>query len=368
MGRPQLLRGAGDRPATGPRPGRARRRQGRPRLDPRQHPPGVDLLRLRGALDRRHRGPDLPDQLTRGVPLRPRELRRQGRRRRGRRTAGEDPRGPRPAAPAGADRADDRLQRGRALDGGPRRQGRRGRPGPLGVALLGGDPGRHLHLHLHLRHHRPAQGLHHQPRQLPRDAGHGQRDQRHRGRRRQLPLPAAGPLLRPADPARQLRPRRHDRLLGARSAEDPPQPGRAEADLLPLGAAHLREDLHRRQQRHGKRGRPQKDDLQLGDRRRREDARGRAQRAQARLPARAPVRLRRREGALENPQPLRRQAAPRRLRRRPDQPRDPALLRRRRSARARGLGDDRDLDRGDDLHARTTSRSARSANRSPAAR
>ena len=28
----------------------------------------VDLLRLRRALDRRHRGPDLPDQLARGVP------------------------------------------------------------------------------------------------------------------------------------------------------------------------------------------------------------------------------------------------------------------------------------------------------------
>ena len=81
-----------------------------------------------------------------------------------------------------------------------------------------------------------------------------------------------------------------------------------------------------------------------------------------------PVRLRRQEGALENPQPLRRQAAPRGLRRRPDQPGDPALLRRRRRARARGLGDDRDLDRGDDLHRPTTSRSARSANRSPAAR
>ena len=70
---------------------------------------------------------------------------------------------------------------------------------------------------------------------------------------------------------------------------------------------------------------------------------------QARLPAAAPVRLRRQEGALENPQPVRRPAAPRGLRRRPDQPRDPALLRRRRRARARGLGDDRDLDRGDHL-------------------
>ena len=72
---------------------------------------------------------------------------------------------------------------------------------------------------------------------------------------RHLPLPAPRPLLRPADPARQLRPRDDDRLLGGRPAQDPAQPGRTETDLLPLGAAHLREDLHRRQQRHGKRGR-----------------------------------------------------------------------------------------------------------------
>ena len=33
---------------------------------------------------------------------------------------------------------------------------------------------RHLHLHLHLGHDRAAEGLHHQPRQLPGDARHGQ--------------------------------------------------------------------------------------------------------------------------------------------------------------------------------------------------
>ena len=116
----------------------------------------------------------------------------------------------------------------------------------VGGALEVRDQGRHLHLHLHLGHDRPAEGLHHQPRQLPGDARHGQRDQRDRGRRPHLPLPPPRPLLRPADPARQLRPRRDDRLLGARPAQDPAQPGRAETDLLPLGAAHLREDLQRR--------------------------------------------------------------------------------------------------------------------------
>ena len=132
VGRPQLRRGRGDRPPARPRPDRARGRQGRQGLDPRQHPPRVDLLRLRGALDRRHRGPDLPDQLARGVPLRARELRRQGRRRRGRRTAGEDPRGPRPAAAARAGGADDRRQRRRDLDRRPGRQGRRRRRRPTG--------------------------------------------------------------------------------------------------------------------------------------------------------------------------------------------------------------------------------------------
>ena len=68
--------------------------------------------------------------------------------------------------------------------------------------------------------------------------------ERARATARHLSLPAARALLRAADPAAQLRRRRHARLLGARSAEDPPQPGRGQAPLLPLGAAHLREDLH----------------------------------------------------------------------------------------------------------------------------
>ena len=34
--------------------------------------------------------------------------------------------------------------------------------------------GRHLHLHLHLGNDRAAEGLRHQPWQLPRDARHGQ--------------------------------------------------------------------------------------------------------------------------------------------------------------------------------------------------
>ena len=44
-----------------------------------------------------------------------------------------------------------------------------------------------------------------------------------------------------------------DRLLGARPAEDHPEPGRGEADLLPVGAADLREDLHGRDRRRSRR-------------------------------------------------------------------------------------------------------------------
>ena len=231
----------------------------------------------------------------------------------------------------------------------------RGR-GPLGRRVGGalelGHPRRHLHLHLHVGHHRAAQGLRDLPRQLPRDAGHGPRGQRARRRRAHLPLPAARPLLRAADPARQLRPRRHARLLGARPAEDRPQPGRGEADLLPVGPPHLREDLHgrHRQRREGRR--PQEGDLQLGGRRRQEGPRARARRQVDRLAAAQAVRVRRQAGAVEDPRPVRRQPEAGRHRRRADQPRDPALLRRRRRARRRGLGDDRDLDRGDDLAAR----------------
>ena len=56
---------------------RPRDREGRQGRDPLQHAARVDLLRLRRALGRRDRGPDLPDQLARGVPVRARELRRQ---------------------------------------------------------------------------------------------------------------------------------------------------------------------------------------------------------------------------------------------------------------------------------------------------
>ena len=83
-------------------------------------------------------------------------------------------------------------------------------------------------------------------------------------------------------------------------------------------------------------------------------ARARAPGQEARVPAARPVRDRRPAGAVEDPQPVRRRHQSGGHRRRADQPRHPALLRRRRRARARGLGHDRDLDRGDDRDAPRT--------------
>ncbi len=189
-------------------------------------------------------------------------------------------------------------------------RGARPRAGRVGGALESRwHPERRLHLHLHLGHHRPAQGLHHQPRQLPGDARHGQRDQR-RSRSEDLTY-----LYLPLAHSFALLIQLGSFDLGATIAyweRDPlkilPNLGRAEADLLPLGAAHLREDLHRRDQRHGEGGRAQEGDLRLVDRGRQEDARGRARRAQAGLPAAQAVRVRRQAGALQDPRPLRRQA------------------------------------------------------------
>ena len=112
-------------------------------------------------------------------------------------------------------------------------------------------PRRRLPLHLHVRHDRSAEGLHPHARQLPRcdhdDPGAGHPV----GRRARLPLPAAGARVRGADPVRLDRPRQHHRLLGEGPAEDHPQPHGGAADLLPVGAADLREDLHARHEQRG---------------------------------------------------------------------------------------------------------------------
>ena len=102
------------------------------------------------------------------------------------------------------------------------------------------------------------------------------------------------------------------RLLGARPAEDPPQPGRGQAPLLPLRAADLREDLHRRDLEGGERGRRAEGDLQLGGGRRPPSPRARAPGQEPVAPASHPVRDRGPPGAVEHPQPVRRDGSSRR--------------------------------------------------------
>ncbi len=93
----------------------------------------------------------------------------------------------------------------------------------------------------------------------------------------------------------------------------------------------------------------QKTDLLVGDRASARRSARTSAGALVRAAAEAPARNRRPARAVEHPQAVRGPAEARRLRRRADQPRHPALLRRRRRAGARGLGDDGDVDRGDDL-------------------
>ena len=128
-----------------------------------------------------------------------------------------------------AARARPRARRGRG-----RRAGRRGQArGPV-------------HVHLHVGHHRAAEGLRADARQLPRGARHVRGDRRARGRRGRLPLPPARALLRAADPAAGDRPRRDDRLLRRRREADRARAERGPPDLPAVGAADLREDLHAR--------------------------------------------------------------------------------------------------------------------------
>ena len=90
-----------------------------------------------------------------------------------------------------------------------------------------------LHLHLHVGDDRTAQGLRDQPRQLPGDARHDGQGDRARARGDRLPVPPPRALVRAADPARQLRHRRRHRLLGARPAEDRPEPPEVHPHYFP---------------------------------------------------------------------------------------------------------------------------------------
>ena len=195
-----------------------------------------------------------------------------------------------------------------------------------------------VHDHLHVGDDRPAQGLRADPRQLSLGHAHVRGDQRHRVGRGRLPLPAAGALLRTADPAPGRRPGRADRLLERRPAAGRPGPDGDQAGVPPVGAADLREDLHARhvQQRSG--------EDQGGDAARAQGpahARGGAGRAAA---AGGGLREGRRRAVRQRPQPVRRQPQAGDVGRRADLDRDPRVLLRLRRARARGLRDDGDLD------------------------
>ena len=215
MAQPLVRRGRGDRREARPRPDRPRDREGGQGLDPGQHPPRMDVRRFRRAQRRRDRRPDLPDQLGRGMPVRARELRREARDRRERRAARQDRGDPRAAPEARAGRADGGRGGRRDHARGAARAWRRAHDPGMGGALRVDPPGGHLHLHLHLRHHRTAEGLRDQPRQLPRDARHDVERARRRGERDRLPLPAARPLLRAAPAARRLRGRRRRSPTGS---------------------------------------------------------------------------------------------------------------------------------------------------------
>ena len=229
------------------RPHVAGAREGRPDRDPRQHAARVGLRLLRDPDGRRRIGLDLPDQLAQRGPVRRQPLRVEGDLRRGRRAAREGPQVPcRPAAPRAHRhlRAERRLIRGRRLAGRAARPRPRGRRRQARGAHEFRDPRRPGDLHLHLRHDRAAQGRHAHARQLPPGHQHERVTGHVQHRRPGLPVPSARSRVRAARAVRRDRPWRADRVLGEGRVEDRPEPDGAQADVLPVGAADLREDLH----------------------------------------------------------------------------------------------------------------------------
>ena len=188
-------------------------------------------------------------------------------------------------------------------------------------------------------------------------------DERDRGRRQHLPVPAARARVRDPDPVRHVRARRGDRLLVARPEADHRRHRAGQPELLPVGAAHVREDLHAR---HGeRRGQGRAAQGRGGGREGAPAARRRRARA-----GRAAAGLRRRRGAAvqERSRAVRQEHPRVRDRRRADRVRDPRVLLRLRRAGDGGLRDDRDLHERDRATGRTpaSSASARWASRRPA--
>ncbi len=164
-------------------------------------PPGLPLVRRRGAVPAGHTGEHLQLVVTRGDPVPGRSRRGGDRRGGGRRLPGADPQGPRRSPAAEAHLRHQRSDRGAARGGAPgcgaprRGPTRPADPGRRDVARRPGHP------HLHLGHHRTAEGRDDQPAQRGlhrRAAPPVHRPRRHRRQAADL-IPADGPHRRADD-------------------------------------------------------------------------------------------------------------------------------------------------------------------------
>ena len=182
-------------------------------------------------------------------------------------------------------------------------------------------------------------------------------------RRGRVPVPAAGARVRQARAVPGRRPGRGAGLLGEGPAEDHPQPDGDQADVLPVGAADLREDLHAG---HVQRRGPREAPAGGAGRRQGAPAAGRGPGG----PGRAAGRLRpgRGEAVRQRAQPVRRQHPPVQHGRGADRQGDPGVLLRLRRAGDGGLRHDRDRHGRHGEHARTSSGWARWASRSRGSR
>ena len=160
------------------------------------------------------------------------------------------------------------------------------------------------------------------------------------GRRLLVPVPPPRPRVRDPDPVRDLRAGRGAGLLVARPEDDHRRHHAGEPELLPVRAAHVREDLHARHLEHRGQGAAQAG--RPGGREGAHDARGRRGGSGG-----APGRLRpgRGEAVQERARAVRHEHARVRDRRRADRRRDPRVLLRLRRAGDGGLRHDRDLHR-----------------------
>ena len=199
----------------------------------------------------RHRRAGVPVELARRVRVGRRRLRRQGHRLRERRPGGQDRPGPRRAARPRARRRSSTARR-RA----PCRWPRSPPAAPAatsasstGASALVGPDDACLIIYTSGTTGRPK-GVVLTNKGFAAGAPLGDRDGAVRAGRRRLPLPAAGPRVRPAHPGRLHRGRRGHRLLGRRHHGDRRRARRRQADRAAVRAADLREGLRRRHE-HG---------------------------------------------------------------------------------------------------------------------